>query len=227
MLVLRLLFKGLKWLLAGVGIYLLLAVVGSLIPVGSAADKTKALRNKRFYIASNGVHTDIVLPRADVPQQLRDELPFFADYAYWAFGWGDKGFYLDTPTWAELKVSTAIRAMLLPSPTAMHVTGYNGVGEGWVTDPLTADQLAQLTTYIYDSFDRSAPNPGAGAGARVIEGAAYGKNDQFFEAVGNYNAIHTCNNWVNEGLKEADVRTALWAPSEWGVMRWRKKVSEK
>jgi len=27
-----------------------------------------------------------------------------------AFGWGDKGFYLNTPTWADLKFSTAVKA---------------------------------------------------------------------------------------------------------------------
>lgn len=32
------------------------------------------------------------------------------DFNYIAFGWGDKGFYLDTPTWADLKFSTAFKA---------------------------------------------------------------------------------------------------------------------
>ena len=218
--ILHFLFSLVKWLLTLIGLYLLVAVLGSLLPSGAAAGSGTD-RTKRFYISSNGVHTDIVLFRTDVPEQLREQLPFFADYEYWAFGWGDKGFYLDTPTWSELKVSTAVRAMLLPSPTAMHVTGYHGVGEKWVTDELSPEQLDQLTTYIYDSFEQITPGS-----VQLIEDASYGKDDQFFEAVGNYNAIYTCNNWVNEGLKKAGVRTAWWSPSEWGVMRWREKVSE-
>jgi hypothetical protein len=32
------------------------------------------------------------------------------DFSYVSFGWGDKGFYLDTPSWAELQPSTAFVA---------------------------------------------------------------------------------------------------------------------
>lgn len=217
MVILKLLGKFLLGALGLVLLYLLLGFGLSLIPVGGRDDDKD--KTRRFYISSNGVHTDLIFHRDDVPAALRKGMDFFAAYDYWAFGWGDKGFYLDTPTWAELKVSTAVEAMLLPSPTAMHVTGYRAVGKDWVTDTISDQQLAELATYIYDSFERTTEGY-----AQLIENAAYGDDDQFFEAQGNYNAVYTCNNWVNEGLKAAGVRTALWSPSEWGVMRWREKV---
>lgn len=43
---------------------------------------------------------------------------------YLAIGWGDKGFYLNTPTWADLKFSTAFKAAFGLSKPAMHATFY-------------------------------------------------------------------------------------------------------
>lgn len=58
------------------------------------------------------------------------ELPFEntismrSDYVYLSVGWGDKGFYLDTPTWAEPETFTAFKAVFLVSESAMHCTYY-------------------------------------------------------------------------------------------------------
>lgn len=52
------------------------------------------------------------------------------DFNYIAFGWGDKGFYLDTPTWADLKFSTAFKAAFWMGQSAMHTTYYREVKEG-------------------------------------------------------------------------------------------------
>ena len=44
---------------------------------------------------------------------------------YLAFGWGDKGFYLDTPEWSDLKASTAFKAAFALGNSAMHTTFIN------------------------------------------------------------------------------------------------------
>ncbi|WP_255418697.1 TIGR02117 family protein [Lewinella sp. IMCC34183] len=190
------------------------ALVLSLIPTRASAPEGP--RDRRIHLSSNGVHTDFILPREFVDPALREQLGPLADYPHLAFGWGDKGFYLDTPTWAQLKASTAVRAMLLPSPTAMHVTGYRGVGRDWATLDLSREQLVTLNTYLREGFRR-----GTDGRLQPIDAPGYGPDDTFYEAVGSYNAIYTCNSWINEGLKKMGVRTAVWAPSEWGIMRWR------
>jgi hypothetical protein len=48
---------------------------------------------------------------------------------YLAFGWGDKGFYLNTPEWADLKVSTALNAAFGLSSSAIHSTFYKKLRE--------------------------------------------------------------------------------------------------
>lgn len=73
-----------------------------------------------IFINSNGVHTDIVVPVSNDIKDWSKEILFNHTKAkdslmkYIAFGWGDKGFYLDTPEWSDLKASTAAKAAFLP-----------------------------------------------------------------------------------------------------------------
>jgi hypothetical protein len=46
-----------------------------------------------------------------------------------AFGWGDKGFYLETKTWDELKFSTAFKAVFYLGSSAMHVSFHKKLRE--------------------------------------------------------------------------------------------------
>src|SRR4051794_20034399 len=68
-----------------------------------------------IYVRSNEIHTDLVLPvlheasgcdwrERFPPQHIRGDV---AECPYVAFGWGNRAFYVDTPTWAEFKLSTA------------------------------------------------------------------------------------------------------------------------
>src|SRR5688572_13814629 len=59
----------------------------------------------RVFVLSNGVHTDLVVPAFTPYKNWQSNFPpalFHADsaYNYMGFGWGDKGFYLETPTWS-------------------------------------------------------------------------------------------------------------------------------
>jgi hypothetical protein len=81
-----------------------------------------------IFVKSNGVHTDFVLPsenkimswKALFPARTFEKVDSSSQWL--AFGWGDKGFFLDTPTWAELKFSTAFKAAFWLGSSAMHLT---------------------------------------------------------------------------------------------------------
>lgn len=94
--------------------YLLIVTLLSFVSVNE--DLVENQKEIPIYILTNGVHTDIVLPIKneyhDWTSQLKFEHTKSKDttYQYVALGWGDKGFYLETPTWADLKVSTAVKA---------------------------------------------------------------------------------------------------------------------
>lgn len=88
-----------------------------------------------IFILSNGVHTDIVVPvkneSYDWSKQIKFEYTKAKDSTakYIAMGWGDREFYLETPTWADLKVSTALKVTTGLSSSALHTTFYKYMKE--------------------------------------------------------------------------------------------------
>ncbi len=89
-----------------------------------------------IYIKTNGVHTDLVLPLksdlVDWSKEIRFANAHLQDTGhiqYLAMGWGDKGFYLQTPTWADVKFSVAFKAAFALSTTAIHATFYDKLTE--------------------------------------------------------------------------------------------------
>jgi uncharacterized protein (TIGR02117 family) len=126
--------------------------------------------------------------------------------AYLAFGWGDRGFYLTTPSWADLRLSTALGALTGLDSTVIHVEAMPPPAIDAKTRRLRLSPTAYraLAHYVAASF--------AGAAAAPIPGAHYNTHDEFFEARGHYSVFATCNEWARRGLAVAWVRTALWSP---------------
>ena len=176
-----------------------------------------------IFIKSNGVHTDVVLPiKSDVINwfdffNYEDTLSKRDDFLYISIGWGDKGFYLDTPTWAELKPSTAFKAAFWLGESAMHCTYYFEMKEGDDCKKimLTKKQYQNLVKYIKNKFDRDKN----GKVIFIPTDAVYGINDAFYDAKGKYSFFETCNTWANDGLKEAGQKAALWTPSDLGIFQ--------
>lgn len=106
-------------------IYLASAFCLSRIAVNSDA---KSSGDIDIYILTNGVHTDIVVPVRNEGIDWSRSVLFKNTIAkdstagLLAMGWGDKGFYLETPTWADLKPSAACKAAFGLSTSAMHCT---------------------------------------------------------------------------------------------------------
>jgi uncharacterized protein (TIGR02117 family) len=196
-------------------LYLLFAVLFTFIPANMSAKQPE--KGIVIYIKSNGVHTDLILPTENKCYDWGDRIlqeDFFPDTTYYqwtAFGWGDKGFYLNTPNWSDLKVSTALDAILPTGSSAMHVTLYgNTIQENERTKKiiLTEEQYLILCDYVYNSFQKDEEGD-----FLLINCCHYnGLNDNFYEAEGSYHLFNTCNNWANSALKAAGVKTALWAP---------------
>jgi uncharacterized protein (TIGR02117 family) len=173
------------------------------------------------YIKSNGVHTDLVVPIRNELKDWRKELDLMhikskdTTVQYAGFGWGDKGFYLETPTWAELKYSTAFKALFYLSTTAMHVTYHKELVESESCRKVTIDKerYLKLISYIESSFANDSNGQ-----KRHIPNHSYGQNDCFYEANGTYNLFYTCNTWANEGLKQSGLKACLWTPFDKGIL---------
>ena len=174
------------------------------------------------FVFSNGMHTDFIVPAVSNeinwhtwvnPNDFND--PKNPDYM--SIGWGDKGFYLDIPTWDDLTFSIAAKAILLPSPTAMHVTYiYRKPIPNKHTKRLvlTSQQYLILIEHIKDSFTQGTND----LPILINCVSHYNTNDNFYEANKSYHAFRTCNNWTNLALKKMSVKTSAWAPVAQNVM---------
>ncbi|MCO6175714.1 TIGR02117 family protein [Flavobacterium sp. NRK F10] len=201
-------------------LYLISVVAVSYIPVNDEIVLKMSGNKVPVYILSNGVHTDIVVPVKneifDWSQKVKfeDVRAKNRQYEYVAFGWGDKGFYLDTPTWADLKTSTALKAASGFNTTAMHVTFYEGIKEGkdCVKLWLSAGNYSKLVRFIQNSFQAEKDTY-----SKIRTNAVYGIHDVFYKAKGRYSLFYTCNTWVNQALKAADQKAALWTIFDFGI----------
>ena len=210
--------KGLKYLKKIFLLFLTLTIaffviVFTLSILGTHPKELNCSKSDQVYVSTNGVHLDIIVPKNKLPIAFQNELKLKKHVNFVSFGWGDKGFYLETPTWSELKFSTAINAVFLKSETAMHVTNYPYKFDSWHPIPICDAQQRLLNQYILDSFEK-----GGEGEIIIIPNAGYTSYDEFYEANGSYNLIKTCNSWVNRGLKTAKIKTSIWSPFDKGVL---------
>ena len=89
-------------------LYVIFAFTLSIIP--SIPNASNEKRSYEIFIKSNGIHTDVIIPKDNLSESIESKLNQELSN-YLAFGWGDKGFYIDTPTWNDLTFSVAVKAM--------------------------------------------------------------------------------------------------------------------
>lgn len=215
----KIIFKSVLGFVGFLLVYILCAFALPKISVNSdVSDEGKTIP---VYILSNGVHTDIVLPAKnhlyDWTQKVKYEYTIAKDSTAQlvAFGWGDKGFYLETPTWADLKFSTAVKAASGFSTSAIHATFYKSLKENEQCKKIliSEPEYLKLVDYISNSFQSDS-----GEFLKIETDAVYGKNDTFYEAKGSYSLFHTCNTWTNNALKAANQKAALWTATDKGIL---------
>jgi uncharacterized protein (TIGR02117 family) len=215
---LTLLFKYVKRLLSLVFLMLLLYVITAYIlwHIPVQAEPTTEAKSIKIFIKSNGVHTDVVVPANTKYKNWLTHLPFAntkaadSTYQYLAFGWGDKGFYLHTKNWADLKMSVAFKAITGLSTTAIHATYYQQLDSNAQCVPLylSATQYVALVQYIHVSFTVNSK----GSYIAIPTNNRYGIADAFYEAKGTYSLLYTCNTWANAALKACGQKACLWTP---------------
>jgi uncharacterized protein (TIGR02117 family) len=130
-----------------------------------------------------------------------------ADYRYLQFGWGDRTFYVETPSWDKISISSALRSLLRPNPAALFVKGHTAVphypNETLKCISLDQAQYLKLMHFLEASFQTNSQ------GQELISRGHDG-DSSFYIATGRYSALKTCNSWTAEGLRSADVNTPLW-----------------
>lgn len=169
-------------------------------------------------IGSNGVHTEIAMPivtpewdwRATFPAS--DIIASHRDYTHVAVGWGERVFFLETPTWADVNPLIVVNA-LTGGEGIIHVAHY--------VRPAPSDDYRELriTTEEYRILAQSVASQLDPAETReTLPG--YSAHDVFYTARGTYHLGNTCNQWTSDQLAAAGVRIGAWSPFPGGVMKW-------
>jgi len=206
--------RGLLALAAIPALYLLAALVGSLIPVNRGW--TEANRGTTIYLADNGIHTDIVMPVNAEGLDWAPLLPkkdFAAadpDARWIAFGSGEERVYLETPTWWDITPRT-IWSALAGGKRVMHVEYVSNPNFAVREIRLRPEEYRRLWAAIRADFNGQ---PGR------IDHPGYGCCDAFYASTGKASALRTCNSWTAGKLRLAGIRTSLWPPFVQGVT-WR------
>ena len=196
-------------------LYFVAALVGALVPVNRGW--TEPVDGITIYLADNGVHADLVLPVAAQGLDWRDvvssgDVASPPAGARWiAFGAGERAVYLETPTWADLRLPTALRA-LTRGERIVHVE--------WVGDPTYSAREIRLRPEEYRRLWASIRSEFRDGRAQKIAHKGYGGADAFYLGNGKTSAFNTCNNWAASRLRLAGVEAPLWSPFVQGLV-WR------
>ncbi len=184
-------------------------------------------------IFSSPVHTDLLLPvRTDIVDWAA-WLPAGAfdrevgGYPFVSFGWGDRGFYLETPKWSDLKIRTALTAVSGLGASVMHIE-FRPAPADYVDfeafqmrrASIGREHYRALVAFIQASFHldpagRPVPIPFPPA----LADAYWNGPSGFYEAGGHYSLFRTCNVWTTEAMRTAGLPTPWWSPFPGGVTK--------
>lgn len=205
-----------KWVCGAILALFLAIAAGALVPrpLMPAYASAGLEGARRILLLSGPIHTDIAIPldndvRAKFAGLEKAGVPVLHPEARWLIlGWGGRAFYLDTPTWSELKPLPVVKALSLDR-SVLHVDIAGPIAEpqdSIVGFDVDREEFRRLVDFVSESFQREAGD------IIPVAGFSYGPNDRFFEAKGYFNILFGCNTWTAAALREAGLRTGLWNP---------------
>ncbi len=210
--------RALALLLSVPALYLVAALIGSLVPVNRAW--TEPPEGTTIYIADNGIHADIVMPvkaqgldwETLIP---RGDMAAAAPDDRWiAFGSGEERVYLNTPTWWDITPRTILSA-LTGGKRVMHVEYVPSPDYAVREIRLRPEEYRRLWVAIRADFALDQHGR-----VQRIDHPGYGPSDAFYRAIGKESAVRTCNGWGAKWLRLAGVKTSQWPPFVQGLV-WR------
>jgi uncharacterized protein (TIGR02117 family) len=216
-----------KYLAVAVLVVAALAALGAVVPRPLIASDgpPQGEPMREVLVLANPIHTDIVFPAdPDVLDRMSfigdDGLPLDDPGLEWILlGWGSRTFYIETPTWGDLRPGPVARAFTLDH-SALHVELAGEIdrdSDNVLSIMVGEDAFQAMLDEAIATFEREDGEP------MLIPGAAYGEFDLFYEAEGAFNAFYGCNEWSARVLRAGGVRTGWWNPLPPSLMwslRW-------
>ena len=171
--------------------YLILCFILPLIKFG----KIKKGKGVKIYIAKDLIHSDFIFLSKDV------EDLFPTDKKYIKIGWGDRKIFLETKTWNDLKIKDFIFAFFGLNHTVLRTEFLENLPKCKSIE-ISIEQLEIIKNYIKKSYN----------GKIIQKKESYYQNGDYYESNLNYNCILTCNNWINQALRNAKISNIFWCP---------------
>ena len=176
----------------------LIAVSQLLAAEPAWSDGQKDVRTEIF-VASNGWHSAIFLPRAAIPPSAITVAAEFSEAVFLGFGWGDAAFF---PA-RDPGFTTLLSAAFQPTPSVVHVTGLRShpraafPKDEVIALTVSADGFRDLLAFLNASFTRD------GAGRVSAHSPGLHSFSKFYRANGDFHLFNNCNSWTARGLAAA------------------------
>jgi len=167
-----------------------------LLPKITLEEEATGGKDSEIFIQTNGVHADIVVPVKSEFKHWEIDFPYSNTKSkdsrlnYLAIGWGDKGFYLETPSLDDLKASIALKASIGIRGSAIYATFYPSIklSPTFKSIKLSGEQYHRLIQFIEKSLVKNTE----GENPYIPPKDLYSVHAAFYEAYGRYNVFYSC-----------------------------------
>lgn len=159
-----------------------------------------------IYVASNGVHLNLWLPSKTEQFDWQMAYPESYDQGnldWISIGWGSKAFYTQVPTWNDLTLPIAWKALIGDS-SVIRLSG-----EQYLPSDdshrrkilLSHTEYQMLVDDLRQQFQSNQP----------IE-------QFFYPAIGSYSPLSTCNDWIRQRFNKIGLTMPLWSPFDIAIL---------
>lgn len=169
--------------------------------------------------ANIGIHSDIIVP---IKNDIFDWQQFLSlanngredstNYRYLSFGWGDRDFYMQSPTQLKQILTLGFQALFFSDASVIRVQLYQTLPRNMEIKcvGISKSNYLNLIQFIKNSF--RLDNSG------VIKLNYNSINVKFYAAKAQYSILQNSNNWTAAGLQKAQVNTPIWAGLSTAIM---------
>ncbi|MEL7446907.1 MAG: DUF2459 domain-containing protein, partial [Pseudomonadota bacterium] len=210
--------------MAALALFVLLVLlglwIGSSIPRGAKMPDTP-VNPVRIMVATNGVHTELVLPIVHRTKDWRETFPSAGEWingsapTHISIGFGEREVFLNTPTLADLDIITAARIAATGGEGLLRVNSLINPGEHKNRRALTIGG-AQYQRLV-ETIESELPDLGS-QGFRSYETGTV-DTAPYYQSTLRYSILHSCNQWTSDRLSDAGIRTGWLTPFSGGVMK--------
>ena len=177
------------------------------------------VRDQTVHVVSHGWHTGLIVPAAMAERSMPVLRERFRDATAYEFGWGDKGFYMAD----EITSRITMKALFWADGSVVHVVAlYEDPSRCFPHSEkalvkLSSAEVENLGRFLDSSFRRDREGR-----VQSLKTGLYG-DSQFYEGVGRYHAMNTCNKWtakcLRSGGRELSTLFKITAGSVMGTVR--------